>query len=151
MEKIYLGSDHAGFDLKDKIKEYLKEKNLKFEDLGNTVFDKSDDYPDFGYKVAKKVAKTNSKGILVCGSSFGICMVANKVKGIRAASVVNAQDARQTREHNDANIICLSGWDQDKEEITKIIDAFLNTQFASEERHVRRVEKIREIEERELK
>jgi len=144
--RIYLGSDHAGFALKQKIVQFFQEHNYNFQDLGNIEFDKDDDYPDYGLKVAKKVAEESARGILICGSSFGICMVANKIKGIRAASVSSIEDAKMTREHNDANIICLSGWHSDMAVVKRIIDTFLDTKFSTDERHIRRVEKIKNIE-----
>lgn len=144
--KIYLGADHAGFKLKEALKVYLKDKGIDYEDLGNKKLNPKDDYPDYGYKVAKTVAATNAKGILICGSSFGVCMVANKIKGIRAASVTNEDDAIKTREHNDANVICMSGWNLSKEKAAKIVDKFLTTKFSTAKRHRRRVNKIKKIE-----
>ena len=146
MKKIYLGADHAGFKLKEELKSYLHSKGYDYEDLGNTQYEPTDDYPDFGYKVANKVADTDSRGILVCGSSQGVCMVANKVKGVRAAAVASVEDAIKTREHNNANVICLSGWNLKKEGAEGILDKWLNTPFSKEERHRRRVNKILKIE-----
>ena len=149
---IYLGADHAGFKLKELIKKYLQTQELAFQDLGNFKFKKNDDYPDFGYKVAKTVAKTKgSKGILVCGSSYGVCIVANKVKGIRAVSIGSVKDAKLSREHNDANILCLSGWGLKTDLAKKILKTWLNTFFSGAKRHQRRVNKIKKIENKELK
>lgn len=143
---IYLGADHAGFKLKEQIKKELKKMSYPFEDLGNTRFDKNDDYPDFAYKVAKKVALENSKGILFCGSSQGVCIVANKVFDIRAVSANTVEEAVKTREHNNANVLCLSGWNLSQKKASEIIKAWLNTGFSSEERHKKRVNKIKRIE-----
>ena len=105
-QKVIIGSDHAGFELKEKIKAYLKEQGYKIEDLG-TNSKESVDYPLYGKKVAQKVAKTNSIGILVCGSGIGMTMTANKVKGIRAALCYDQETAILAREHNNSNILCL--------------------------------------------
>lgn len=151
MKKIYIGADHAGFKLKQNIKDYLKNTGIAFEDKGNTKMDSKDDYPDYGYKVAKAVAKNKSKGILVCGSSIGVCIVANKVKGVRAAPVSTTRDAVLSREHNDSNIICLSGWNMSVTKAKKIIRDWLKTEFSQAERHKRRVSKISKIEQKEFK
>ena len=152
---IYLGSDHAGFELKEAIEQYLKEKGYKIKDFGAHSFDKDDDYPDFGYPVARAVADSDgkSKGILFCGSAEGICIVANKVKGVRAVAVWTPTNAKMSREHNDANVLCLSGGKTlspipglSTDEAKKIIDGWLKTPFSSEERHKRRIEKIGKIE-----
>jgi len=153
---IYLGSDHAGFKLKQQIKEYLDKEKIKYEDLGNLKLDKDDDYPDFGYKVAKAVAKDKkAKGILVCGSSYGVCIVANKIKGIRAVPIDDVYDAKLSREHNDANVICLAGGGMkekvkgvglDIEKAKKIIKIWLRTPFSKAKRHHRRVNQIKKIE-----
>lgn len=144
---LYLGADHAGFKLKEQIKTFLDNLKVEYQDLGNLVLDKDDDYPDFGYKVAKAVsAKKSSKGILVCGSSYGVCIVANKVKGIRAVSIDTVNNARLSREHNDANVLCLSGWDTSLIKAKKIIKTWLKTKFSEKPRHRRRLNKIKEIE-----
>jgi ribose 5-phosphate isomerase B len=149
---IYLGADHAGFKLKEQIKNYLKAQKLKFQDLGNFKLDKKDDYPEFGFKVAKAVAKNpQNRGILICGTSYGICIVANKVKGIRAVTVNTVKDAKNSREHNDSNIICLAGWYTNFNLVKKIIKVWLATSFPSATRHQRRVRQIKKIESKEFK
>ncbi|HTK60581.1 MAG TPA: RpiB/LacA/LacB family sugar-phosphate isomerase [Candidatus Baltobacteraceae bacterium] len=145
---IYLGSDHAGHELKLEVAAYLEERGLEYRDLGNTFNDPDDDYPDFAFAVAEAVAaEDDAFGILACGSAEGVCMAANKVKGIRAAPITTPDMARLTREHNDANVLCLSGWNQTIDGAKPVIDAFLTTQFTDEERHVRRLNKISEYEE----
>lgn len=152
---IYLGADHAGFALKEKIKEYLLGRGLKVEDLGAHALDKNDDYPDYAAAVAKKVAEDSaSRGILFCGSAEGICIAANKFKGIRAVPVWTVLTAKMSRAHNDANVLCLSGGQTlipipgiSFEEARAIVDAWLATSFSGEERHLRRLEKIKAIEE----
>jgi len=142
---LYIGSDHAGYVLKEKIKVFLYQKKIPFKDIGNTKYEPTDDYPVYGYKLAKTLKK-NDKGILICGSSFGVCIVANKVKGIRAASIATKRDAKLARQDDDANICCLSGRHISFLRAKSIITTFLSTNFSSEERHKRRVEEIRRIE-----
>jgi ribose 5-phosphate isomerase B len=139
--KIIIASDHAGYKLKEELKQYLKELGHEAEDMG-TNSEESVDYPDYGKKAAKEVAKTKSKGILICGSGIGMSMVANKVKGIRAALCHNEYTAKASREHNDANILCLGARDTDRETAKKLTKIFLETEASSEERHKRRVSKI---------
>jgi ribose 5-phosphate isomerase B len=144
---IYLGSDHGGFELKEKIKKFLDKNKYKYVDMGNKVFDKGDDYPDYAFKVAEKVAKEkNAVGILFCRSSEGMIIAANKVKNIRAASVFNEKSARLSREHNDANVIALPGDWMNEKDAEKILKTFLDSKFSSEERHVRRIKKISDYE-----
>ena len=144
---IYIGSDHAGFDLKQDIKKILKELDEQFEDLGNEIKEPADDYPDFGLAVGKAIQDDfGSYGILVCGSAQGVCIAANKVLGVRAVNVRSAEEAQKTREHNNANVLCLSGWKQSSEDVRPIIEKFLRTPFSDEDRHHRRVQKITDYE-----
>lgn len=152
---IYLGADHAGFELKEKIKLWLKKQKISFQDLGNTIFDSNDDYPDFAEKVARKVAQEKTLGILFCGSAEGMCIAANKIRGARAVTPCNPLAAKRAREHNDANIICLAGGKTLEpmpgisfSSTIKILDIFLKTKFSSEARHVRRLKKVNLLEER---
>ena len=145
-KRVYIGSDHAGFKLKRQIKSWLKKKNVHYQDLGNVVLDVTDDYPDYAEKVAKKVVKEKTLGVLICGSAEGVCIAANKIKGARAVTPFSLKSARLAREHNDANIICLSGWFEDYFKTTKMLEVFLNTNFSGEERHVRRINKIKKME-----
>lgn len=141
---IYLGADHAGFKLKEQVKKYLSGKKYKISDQGAFKFEKDDDYPDFAAKVAKKVP--GGVGLLFCGSSHGVCIAANKIRGARAVAVSSVRDARLTREHNDANVLCLSGWNLKLNAAKKIVDAWLKTDFSGEDRHTRRLEKINRLE-----
>ncbi len=143
---IYLGADHAGFNLKEELKKYLEELGYEYEDLGNKVLESEDDYPDFALKIAEKVIETNEKGILICATGFGMAMAANKIKGIRAAVCWDDFTALQSREHNDANILCLGSKIIDSETAKKIVRTWLETDFSNDERHVRRLKKIEEIE-----
>lgn len=141
--KIYLGADHGGFELKEKIKTKLIADGHEIVDLGNNRFDFNDDYPDYAFKVADAVSKDEgSRGILVCRSAAGMVMCANKVKGIRAASVWDLKSAIHSRDNNDANIIGLSGDWLTEEQAQEIVKIWLSTKFNNEDRHVRRIKKI---------
>ncbi len=146
--KIIIGSDHAGFELKEVAKSILK-KEYEVEDLTPSKVP-DDDYPDTANKVGKKVVDENTKGLLVCGSGIGICMAANKIKGVRAATVRTQEDATMSRRHNDANIICLGGRVTKAEDLPKILSAFFSTGFDGDKeegrRHRMRVEKISQLE-----
>ncbi|MBW3002353.1 RpiB/LacA/LacB family sugar-phosphate isomerase [Candidatus Woesearchaeota archaeon] len=145
--KIYLGSDHGGFKLKQHIKKYLKRLKYQVVDKGNTKYVMTDDYPDYGYKVAKAVQKAkDAKGIVFCGSAEGICIAANKVRGIHAVPVWTLENARLSRQHNNANVLCLSGWGLNPKKAEKIVKTWLETDFTFEPRHVRRLKKIASIE-----
>ena len=141
--KVYLGADHAGFALKEKIKEFLSKKDIYFEDLGSYDENSEDDYPDFAFKVGEKVIKhRKSKGILVCGTGIGMTIAANKIKGIRAAMVYDENTAKMSREHNDANVLSLSTRFLSEDQIKFAIELFLTTKFSEDERHVRRIAKF---------
>lgn len=144
---IYLGSDHAGFELKRELVLALAAAGEQIVDLGPSELDPEDDYPDIAAKVGEAVmVGQDAKGILVCGTAQGVCIAANKVMGVRAVAVSSVADAVKTREHNDANVLCLSGWNQSVEQVEPIVDAFLSTPFTGEERHRRRIDKIKKYE-----
>ena len=143
---LYLGADHAGFHLKEELKKYLKELGYEYEDLGNQQLEPKDDYPDFALAVAEKVTAGQEKGILICATGFGMAIAANKVKGIRAAVCWDEFTALQSREHNNANVLCLGGKVIDLEIAKKIARIWLEAEFSNEKRHVRRLEKIKNIE-----
>ncbi|MFH1193742.1 MAG: ribose 5-phosphate isomerase B [bacterium] len=149
---IYLGSDHAGFKLKKSVKKYLADLGYEFEDLGALKFDKKDDYPDYGARVAQGVSinPKKNKGILVCGSAEGMGMVANKFPGVRAAVIYNEEAAKLSREHNDANVLSISGWELSEAKAKRIVKAWLTARFAGG-RHARRLKKIAEIEKENFK
>ena len=141
MRKIFISSDHAGFKLKETIKDYLRNKKVKIEDLGPKD-DSSVDYPDYAHKVARKVkSKKSNVGILVCGSGTGMNIAANKHKNIRAAQCFNLKSTKLSRLHNDANIITLGSRLITKKNALKFVSVFLNTKFDGG-RHLRRVKKI---------
>ena len=143
--RIAIGADHRGLELKQFIIELLKQMGHSYQDLGTHTAD-SVDYPDIAQKVAEKVAAGNfDLGILICDTGIGMCIADNKVKGIRAASVYDAFGTRRARQHNDANILCL-GAREEQSAVPEIVETFLNTKFDGE-RHQKRVDKIRAIEE----
>ncbi len=141
MRKIFISSDHAGFNLKEEIKIYLKKMKLKFEDLGPTNNNKVD-YPDYAHKLARKVkAKKSNMGILVCGSGTGMNIAANKHKNIRAAQCFNLKSTKLSRLHNDANIITLGSRLISKKNALKFVSIFFTTKFDGG-RHLKRIRKI---------
>ncbi len=143
--KIALGADHAGFELKEKIKRHLSNKGIDVDDHG-TNSPQSVDYPDYAFFVAEQVAAGKVQyGILVCGSGIGMSIAANKVHGVRAAHVTSEVEAQLSREHNDANVLAIGGRTLEESAAYKIIDRWLNTEFAGG-RHQQRVEKISAIE-----
>ena len=143
---LYLGADHGGFSFKENIKKFLDELKVEYEDLGNLKFDPEDDYPDFAMAVAKKVAETGGKGILFCTNGLGMCIAANKIKGIRAVVPTTKKTAEQSREHLDANVLCLGAHVISFKDAKKIIRTWLETEFFNKEKYVRRLKKIEEIE-----
>jgi ribose 5-phosphate isomerase B len=145
--KIYIGSDHAGVELKEKIIKHFS-KQYQFQDEGPFTND-SVDYPDFAFKVANQVIKNNALGILICGTGFGMSIAANKVKGIRAVSIIRSDMASLAKEHNNANIITLSARFVSFEENVRIINNFLNAKFGGE-RHQKRLDKITACEKNSL-
>ena len=147
--KIAIGADHAGFELKEKIKQRLAQQGLTVEDEG-TVSNESVDYPDFARKVGEDVAGHKvDLGVLVCGSGIGMAIAANKVPGVRAANVTTEYEAQMSREHNDANVLAIGSRILKDDEAFAIVDKWLHTDFAGG-RHQRRVDKIAEIERQEL-
>lgn len=143
--KIAIGSDHAGFEVKEKIKKQLDEMNITYEDLG-TNSTESVDYPDFGAAVGREVAGGKAdEGIVICGSGIGIAIAANKIKGVRAAQAWNEETARLARLHNDANVLSIGARVIPEAEIPKIVKSWFNAKFEGG-RHEKRVEKISELE-----
>jgi ribose 5-phosphate isomerase B len=146
--KIAIGADHAGYELKEKIKAHLEQQGHELTDQG-TVSNDSVDYPDFAAKVAHDVKEKRAElGVLVCGSGIGMTIAANKVHGIRAANLNNILEAQLSREHNNANVAAVGARLVKEADAIKIVDTFLNTPFAGG-RHERRVEKITELEKKE--
>jgi len=144
--KIAIGADHAGFELKQRLVEHLKGQGHQVQDFGSNSPEPSD-YPKFAFPVAESVAqKQNDRGILICGNGIGMSIVANKVPGVRAALTMTEKMAKDTREHNDSNVLVLAGRDLPDENNLKITDIWLSTPFSNAERHARRVGEIQAIE-----
>ncbi len=145
MMKIAIGSDHGGYELKDKIAAFLKEEKYAVEDFG-THSKESCDYPLIGFEVAKAVADGKAaKGILICKTGVGMAIIANKLHGVRAAACYDTGMAKSSREHNDCNIVVLAASYTDFKKAKEILKVWLNTEHAGE-RHARRVKQIKDIE-----
>lgn len=143
--KIGIANDHRGVNLKKKIMNYLHEKNISCVDYGTDTED-SCDYVDYAVKLSDAVKDRKvDLGILICGTGIGMSIAANKVDGIRCARVVNSDEARLSREHNMANMMAIG---ENTENVFDVVDAFINTKESTEERHLRRVNKIMDIERR---
>lgn len=143
--KIAIGSDHAGFPLKEGVLKYLSTQDVETVDLG-THSAEPVDYPDFGIKVARMVASGEiERGILICGSGVGMSIVANRFPGVRAALCLDTEMAIMSRKHNDSNILVMAGRKTDMESAGSIVEAWLETEFEGD-RHQRRLDKIHAME-----
>ena len=146
--KIYVGSDHAGFELKEKVLLHLSELHYDVEDVGDKVLDPKDDYPQFAFLAVTKLLgdmDDQAKAILFCSSGQGMCIAANRVHGIRAVVAWNEEIARESRHEDDANILCLPARSLGPEMALVIIDTWLKAPFSGEERHLRRLKEIEEV------
>jgi ribose 5-phosphate isomerase B len=145
---IYLGADHAGFEMKNSIKHHLELQGFEVEDLGAHSFDENDDYPEFATAVAEAVRKNpRSLGILSCGNATGITIAANKFDGIRAGIGYSKLAAKTMRNDDNANIISIPGRLEVKDDPLEIVDTFLESKFSFANRHIRRLNKVSKIEE----
>ena len=145
--KIHLGCDHAGLELKEKVAQYLKSKGHEVIDHGAKTYDALDDYPVFCFLAAKGAAQDpNSLAIVIGGSGNGEQIAANKIKGVRAALAWSVETAKLAREHNNANVIGIGGRMHSESESLAIVDAFINTNFSNDERHMRRINQLSEYE-----
>jgi len=146
--KLFLGSDHAGFHLKEKVFAYLSKRNYDVEDVGDKELNPEDDFPEFAQRVVIKVlGEDDARGILICGSGQGMCMAANRFHGIRASLVWDEAEAKLTRNDNDSNTLCLPArvLGDSEPEWQAIIDAWLDTPFAGAARYVRRNRQLDEL------
>lgn len=142
---IVIGSDHAGYQMKQKVIQALSDQ-YEFIDVG-TNSEGSTDYPIYAKKVGEYIQQNpGAQGVLLCGNGVGITMAANKMKGIRAALGYSKESAQQTRQHNDANVVAVGGRSPMMDDPVEIVKMFLETDFSDEERHVRRVNQIMELE-----
>lgn len=145
--KVYIGADHKGYLLKEKIAKHLFDRGYTFEDMGAFSLNPDDDYPLFAEKVASVVAsEPESRGILVCGSGVGVSIVANKFDGIRAGLGINKDQVISARNDDDINILALSSDFTGEKEALDMVLAFLETSFSGKEKHKRRIEDISRIE-----
>ncbi len=143
---VFIGADHRGFELKDKLEEYLREKNIRIEDMGNYQYDPQDDYPDFAKKVAQAVLQDpeNHLGLVVCGSGVGVSIVCNRQKGIRCAVGTNIEQVQHIRSRDHINILAIATDFVDFEQAKQMVDTFLDTEPLQEEKYLRRIKKIDE-------
>jgi ribose 5-phosphate isomerase B len=149
---IGIAADHGGYELKQILKSWLQEKGFAIQDFGATTYDASDDYPDLVTPLAVAVSSGKvSRGIAVCGSGVGASIVANKVKGVRAALITEAYSARQGVEHDDLNLLCLGGRVIGPELARVLVEAFLEADYSGEARHERRLSKLSNLEDQNFK
>jgi ribose 5-phosphate isomerase B len=147
-QPIFLGADHRGFELKEAIKAWLQEREYAVSDLGNTVHDPADDFPDYALAVAQAVSQhPEARGLVFCGSGVGVSIAANKVKGIRAAAEDSTESVVEARQHNDINVLAIAADRVSPDQATELAKAFVRTPFAAEERFIRRLRKISDYEE----
>lgn len=141
---IFIGADHRGFELKNKVIEYLQDKNIRVEDLGNYQYDKDDDNPDFGQKVAQAVLQnpTDFLGIVICGSGVGVSIAANRFKGIRCVLGFDKNQVVHSRENDHTNVLSLASEYYDVEKAQKLIDAFIDGVPKQEDKYFRRTRKF---------
>lgn len=145
---LYIVADHGGYKLKKRIIRYLEnELDTKINDLGPFEYDKTDDYPDFAVNLAKKVLENEeNKGIAICRNGIGICITTNKFKGIRAGIGYNIDVAKSMRNDDNTNVLCLAADHSSADHAMAIVKKWLETPFSNEERHIRRLKKVEEIE-----
>ncbi len=147
MMKIAIGADHGGFELKNFLIGELKKENFEVTDLGNTVYDAKDDYPDYAFAVAESIsAGKANRGIIICGSGVGANIAANKVKGVRACLCHDTYSAHQGVEHDAMNVLCMGARIIGIETAKSLVFSFLNANFIKEERFMRRLEKVNNID-----
>ncbi|MFC5909330.1 ribose-5-phosphate isomerase [Streptacidiphilus monticola] len=145
--RVYLGSDHAGYELKEHLVKWLTANGHEPVDCGPHVYDAQDDYPPFCLRAAERTAADpDALGVVIGGSGNGEAIAANKVKGVRAALAWSLETATLGREHNNANVVSIGGRMHSVEEATSFVEAFLNTPFSAEERHQRRIDMLTEYE-----
>lgn len=143
--KVYVGADHNGFHLRNSLIAYLKRAGYAVQDEGDEKLDPNDDFPVFATKVAKDVLGSDdkdAKGILLCGSGQGMCMAANRFRGIRACLGYDQTSIRSSRNDDDANVLCLPAKTIDKDQLNVLVETFLNTKFAAAPRFSRRIQEL---------
>jgi len=145
---VYIGADHRGFELKNKLIEYLKNKEILVEDMGNDHQDPEDDFPVFASQVSKKVQKKTeeNKGIVICGSGVGVSITANKFKGIRCVLGFNSDQVKSAVEHNQVNVLALGADYVDFNQAKELVEKFLNTPVNRQEKYQKRINMISSFE-----
>lgn len=146
--KIFIGTDHNGFHLKNKLYTYLLKAGYDIEDEGDAKLDPDDDFPIFAARVVQKVHSskdTDARGVLICGSGQGMCIAANRFKGIRAALIYDRQSARSSRNDDDSNVACIPADAIDDSKAYELLDIWLNTAFAAAPRFKRRIRELDEL------
>jgi ribose 5-phosphate isomerase B len=144
--KIFIGADHNGYELKEKLEKYLREQGHGIIDKGDAELHVDDDFPMYAAKVASEVAADgDSRGVLLCGSGQGVCMAANRYKGVRASLVWDQDEARSSRNDDDANIICLPAKKLSFDQAKALVDTWLDTPFAGAARFIRRIKQLDEL------
>jgi len=148
--KIFIGADHGGYYLKEKIEIHLVKAGHDVEDVGDNVFDPKDDYPQFAFAAANRILGSDDKdprAIVICKGGQGVAIAANRMRGIRAVVISDVEEARMSRNDNDANILCLPArlLEEDEAKTFDIVDTWLNTPFSKAERHMRRLREIEEV------
>lgn len=150
--KLVVAADHAGFELKQILVEDLKAAGVPFEDLGAHSYVATDDYPDYADAIGQAIAAGSAdRGIILCGSGVGVCVAINKYPGVRAGICHDTYSAHQGVEHDAMNVLCLGARIVGREVAREIVKSFVEARFSEEERHVRRLEKVREVERRYLR
>ncbi len=145
--KLFIGSDHGGYQLKKRIIRYLEnELKLEIEDLGPFEYIETDDYPDYAIPLAQKVAETNGRGILICKNGVGVCIAANKVNGVRAGIGYNLSAAETMVLDDNTNVLCLAAKLGSEDHHLAMVKKWLETEFSGDERHIRRLGKVAELE-----
>jgi ribose 5-phosphate isomerase B len=145
--KIIIGADHRGFNLKEFLKEKLKNEGYEVIDCGNLVYDPEDDYSDFAFRVGESIKENpGSLGILICGSGAGVCFAVNKIKGIRGALAMNPEMAKIIKADDDINVLCLASDFIEENLAWETVKAFLETKFKNEEKYLRRIKKVEDYE-----
>lgn len=145
MKKIFIGADHNGFQMKEKLEQWLKTQNYEVKDVGGDRLNPDDDYPEFASKVITAMLSSEDPeplGILLCGSGQGMAMAANRFKGIRAALVWNKKTAEMSRHDDDANVLCLSAWELNEEAAIDVTQTWLQTPFGRAARYIRRIKEL---------
>jgi ribose 5-phosphate isomerase B len=141
---IFIGTDHRGFELKNKLMEYLQEKDIRVEDMGNYTYEAQDDYTEFGKKVAQAVTQNPEEflGIAICGSGLGMGMITNRHKGVRAGLCSSVKQAEHGRMNDHMNVLCLAAEYLTFQEAKEIVDTFINTPIKKEEKYLRRSKQL---------